>query len=150
MKYLVKKNIPLILGIKKGDIIDSNDKMYSILDLRDTSFFEAYIETSLVVGDHIICSEFDFQSKDLCEIISENGNNFTVKNLKNGKSFSIKKKSKYKIPTYFWFINSNGELQSDYEERPRINKLGLEFKKKIGNYFSNKEDCQKHKEKLLK
>lgn len=44
--------------------------------------------------------------------------------------------------TYFWFINSNGEIQKDYVERKKISVDGLIYKRKSGNYFESIEEAR--------
>lgn len=59
--------------------------------------------------------------------------------------------SRIKIIKRFYFINSSGDVQSDYEERIKLGGLrGLDFKKLTGNYFLTKEEANKALDEIVK
>ena len=146
MKYLVKKPIPLITGLLNcGDIINSEDPKYKSISFANQDFFEIYYEPIYYIGQEIIYNQHLCKVK---EIISNKRYDIMEEGSEN--HYTITDKSKVTIPKRFWFINSNGIISSDIEERKKINKAGLEFKKLIGNYFPNEDMARKYKENLLK
>lgn len=145
MRYIVKKQIPIAGGLKKGYVIDSSHAIYSNLDFSDKEFFEPYPEQLYEINQEVV---YDGIRYKVINIIN-NGINYVIRN-DNGIQTTINNKTKILIPTNFWFINSNGQIQSDYEERKGINKDGLKFKKLTGNYFVTFELAQYFRDKLLK
>lgn len=50
------------------------------------------------------------------------------------------------IPEKYYFLSSKGIVQDDYTYR---DEQAEHWRKITGNYFLNKEDCQKYREKLI-
>lgn len=150
MKYTVKKNIPLLSGtLKKGDTIESTDANYQTLNFKDTDFFEIYHPPIYTKGQLLLYKPIGDNHFSLFTVSVVSGNkSYEIKNVNNDK-YTINEKTIVKIPTIFWFINSNGIVSSDFDERYGIDKNGLEYKKHTGNYFASKEICEKHKQALL-
>lgn len=145
MKYLVKKTIPLIDSpLKSGDIIDTMDHKYALLNFNDSNFFEKYHDPKYIVGQKLIymrmlCTVKRIITPTTFEILHEGA----------GKRYTISDKAKTTNVTEFWFINSNGKICPDYEERSGILLTGLRYKKRTGNYFLSKEEAKTHLDKLL-
>ena len=73
---------------------------------------------------------------------------FRIKGVDNGICITIKHDTKLRQPTRFWFINSNGKIINDYEERAKVNNSGLAHKKITGNYFKSMDDARIHLSKV--
>jgi hypothetical protein len=152
IRYVLKKDIPFRINkLKKGDIIDQNYSQIGLLDLSDTNYFEVYFEPIYQVGEQLLYKKNRYTGFELYDVITGfNGKQYRIKNVKTGQIEEITDKTVgVKKLTKFWFINSNGQICSDYEERRDINKEGLEYKKKIGNYFSSLEIAREYKNALL-
>ena len=151
MKYTVKKNIPLKGGaLKKGDTIDDSDSKYWSLDFNDKDFFEIYQDPIYKKGQPLLYKPIGDRHFSLFTVTTVFGNKtYEIKN-DHHDVHTITEKTVVKIPTIFWFINSNGIVSSDFEERYGINKDGLDYKKRSGNYFATKEICELYKQTLLK
>jgi len=149
IKYIVKKDIPFKpTPLKKGDVIDSSFEFIKYLDLSDNDFFMRYIEPIYTLGEELLYTEFN--KTEVYNVTSVSGDGkYTIRN-GSGKLVNITDKTKnVKPPKRFWFINSNGIISQDFEERKNINFLGLEYKKITGNYFLTQEDAISHKKYLI-
>lgn len=144
-RYLVKKTIPLNPPLKAGDVVDASHPFYKTLDFKDSNFFEIYSEPMYYVGQTLI------YNNKLCVVnLVVNSKLYEVKNVNDGYKYRITDKTKTTSPTFFWFLNSDGKLIEDYEERETMNRTGLSFKKRVGNYHLTKEDAEKYRDYLLK
>lgn len=147
--YIVKKTIPLSpFPLKKGDKIDKTHPLFSMLDVSDSNYFDLYIEPKYQIGQELLYSKDKFVV--LLYIVSKINNGSYVLSRQGSSDVTITDKTpNVRIPTRFWFVNSNGKVCTDYDERKGIDKEGLIFKKKSGNYFDNIDDARKHRDFLI-
>lgn len=149
MKYVVKKSIPLAIPLKKGDVIDSKDVKYNFLDFKDVNFFERYSEPLYKEGDELLIKLSSYHREKLFKITKVLYNK-QYEVYDGSTHIVISEKTKVRKPTNFWFINSNGKICPDYEERFGIDKEGLDFKKQTGNYFKTIEEARIYRDSLIK
>lgn len=139
MKYLVVKSLPII-GFEKGKVVDS--ELVTGVDFSNTEYFEPYVESKFKVDELVVYHGI------LCKVIkflpgkSKSFNNYDLKDVNSGMRYQSAPECNLSTPTLFWFINSDGVICRDFEERGRINKAGLAWKKKIGNYFKSLQAVQ--------
>lgn len=144
MKYLVKKPIPLISGLlNKNDIIDGNDPKYKNLSFDNSDFFEVYSDPIYQIDQEVIYNERLCKVKNIIsskryDIIEEG----------TGTRYTITDKTKVSIPKRFWFINSNGIVCTDCEERSGIKKEGLNYKKITKNYYLTEDLAKEARRKI--
>jgi len=145
MKYVAKQSIPLKnKTFKKGDIIESESTEGKYLDLTNINFFSEWKEPKYKVNDEVIILG------EIYRIIEVSVDGNYMYKTTNGKIVSFNDNTKnIKTPTKFFFINSNGTIVPDYEERKSLKKDGLDYKKKTGNYFHTKKEAQIWKDNLL-
>lgn len=150
MKYLVKKEIPLTMGILKvGDVIDGNDIKYNMLDFSNTNFFQKLGSPKYCEGQPLLYKDCLYFVTKIHPSVTKLGHIYTIKSSNNINITTIDDKTKIIIPTIFWFINSNGVICSDYEERKNISLNGIRFKKIAGNYFKALEDAKNKLNSIL-
>lgn len=150
MKYLVKKEIPLLTGtINVGEIINSDDLMYKTLDFSNTNFFEKLANPIYCVDQPLLYKDCLYFVTKVDRPVGKLGYTYTIKSSNNINVTTINDKTKIIIPTIFWFINSNGVICSDYEERKNISLNGIRFKKIAGNYFKTLEDAKNKLNSIL-
>lgn len=145
-KYVVMKDIPLIPNpLKKGDVITPALGGYEHLNVKDEKFFKPYQEPLYKMDEQLIIKNGSTIYK-VTQVfntgrytISDGLCNFTI----TDKTSNVRKVKS------FWFINSNGIISPDCEERKGMNKEGLAYKKATGNYFSTKEEAILAKKQLL-
>ena len=133
MLYILKKLIPNV-NLKIGDILDSTDGKYSILDFTTDTYFELYKLPKYDSDKYVLYKKqlyktISYHPIDKMYVIKDNTCTLTVKENQLQKA------------TVFYFIDSNGTVQMDYLERKSINIDGIKYKKSTGNYFFNKEDA---------
>ena len=146
--YCKKKDIPFKpKPLKKGDVIDSSFEQIKYLDLTDKNFFELYKEPIYTIGEELLYTEFS--RTEIYIVISAYGDGkYTIRNDKGALVYITDKTKNVKKPKRFWFVNSNGIISQDFEERKKIDKAGLEYKKAIGNYFLTQNDASLYKDYL--
>jgi hypothetical protein len=151
-KYLVKKEIPLKTPLKKGDVFDNTHPFFKLLDVNDSNFFEVYYEPIYKINEKLLFRGKRDVSPQLYYIYSiVNPKSYTIKHVSDGRVETITDKTlNVKKPTFFWFVNSDGKLCEDYEERPSLSLVGLNFKRRIGNYHLKKVDAERYRDDLLK
>jgi len=150
-RYLVKKNLPFKENpLIKGDVIDSNNPCFNIIDIYDSEYFMLIVDGRLNTDDEILYKVNKYDKFEFYIVVQDYYNGqYKIQNVKNKTFLTITDRSKFiELPTKFWFINSNGAICEDYEERDGINKQGLKFKKSTGNYFSDKKIAELRRECL--
>lgn len=133
MLYILKKLIPNV-NLKIGDIVDSTDVKYSILDFTTNTHLELYKSPKYdndkyVLYKNQLYKTISYHPIDKTYVIKDNTCTLTVKENQLQKA------------RVFYFIDSNGIVQMDYLERKSINIDGIKYKKATGNYFFNKENA---------
>jgi len=153
MKYIAKKSIPLFkTPIKNGDIVDSDNQEYSSINFLDTSFFQLFKETPYNKNDKVLVKSGVLHKKvELCIVVKVDQLKglYEVRTINNNVINVVKERDIIGVPTYFYFINSNGRICNEYEERSGIDKDGLLFKKKSGNYFLDIDSARSHRALIL-
>ena len=151
-RFLVKKNLPFKENpLIKGDVIDSNNPCLKFIDVENAEYFERIAVGKFNKGDEILYKTNNYDKFEFYVIVQDFMNSqYRIQNVKTHLFSTITDKTKFVvIPTKFWFVNSNGSICTDFEERDGINVQGLRFKKQIGNYFLTKEEADKNKMKLI-
>lgn len=147
MKYKLVKNIPFNVDGKElmvGDIIDASDKKYEAFNFLNKNLFEPFYESKYEYGQKLI-----YDDKFYLVIGCDAAKQIYTIQCNNTIPIKITDKTKVTIPTPFWFVDSNGRIQQDYLERPKLDKDGLKFKKDIGNFFLTNEDVSRYRRELL-
>jgi len=150
-RYLVKKNLPLKENpLIKGDIVDSNNPCFTIIDIENTEYFDLVVEGRFDKDDEILYKVNKYDKLEFYIVIQNFHNGqYRIQNVKSKAFMTITDRSKYaEFPTKFWFINSNGAICTDFEERDNISIQGLKFKKQTGNYFLTNEEAKLRRECL--
>lgn len=145
-KYVVMKDIPLVpRPLKRGDVITPALGGYEHLNLKDEKFFKKFQEPLYKKDDQLIIRNGSTIYKVL-EV--SNTGRYTISDGFCSMTITDKTSGVRRVKS-FWFINSNGIISPDCEERKGINKEGLEYKKATGNYFNSKEEAVLAKQQLL-
>lgn len=151
--YIVIAPLP-IKSVKVGSIIEVTTENLNIINFSDTKFFKKYIKPLYDKGQKVYISK----NKQVHYILNEPTLNakgewvYTVSEspYPNNVRFSSSKyevtEKNIKPSCSFWFINSNGIICEDFENRPGLNKEGLHWKKSSGNFFPTKAAAQAHKD----
>lgn len=151
--YLVISPLPFKI-FKVGQTIEATDELVKFIDFSDTKFFRKSTKALYNKGQKVYVTK----SSQLHYIINEPSLNakgewfYTVSESPTVTRYSTQKQvaeKDIKLPGVFWFINSNGLVCEDFENRPKIDKEGLEWKKISGNFFVTKEAAHAHKVKIV-
>jgi len=132
--------IPFI-GFKVGEIIEIEPGLSRIINFFDPKFFKPYFDPIYKVGEAVIYKGSVRYVKSRKESVS--GFIYVLNDIpKLTSRFSeTAKETELKPAKMFWFINSNGIVTPDYENRKGINHDGLKWKKQTGNYYKTKEEA---------
>ena len=151
--YLVISPLPFKI-FKVGQTVEATEELSKFIDFSDTKFFRKSTKPLYSKGQKIYVAKHSH----MYYILEEPSLNATGEWVyRYGESLRISrfsqsciiKEKDIKLPGQFWFINSNGVVCEDFENRPKIDKEGLEWKKLSGNFFLSKEDAQNHKIKIV-
>ena len=143
-RYEVLMDIPLIgmSSLRKGEVIDSTNSVFSILD-KNGPFFTEVVPPKFSKGDKVIIR--GSRSKELLVVVEtvrlKDSFEYKVIGNNTGNKLTLKEKE-LTYPTIFWFVNSSGKIISDFEERIGIDARDLEFKKMVSNYYKTSEDAR--------
>lgn len=143
-RYEVLMDIPLVgmPSLKRGEIVDSANSVFSVLD-KNGPFFSEIKPPKFSKGDRVVvlggrCSELFI----VLEVVTVK-DSFEYKVIGNNTKNKLTVKEKQlKLPTIFWFINSSGKIVPDFEERSGIDAAGLKFKKMVFNYYETIEEAR--------
>ncbi|WP_144039572.1 hypothetical protein KSU03_12210 [Fusobacterium polymorphum] len=117
------------------------------LQMKDNEFFiEANTKLMLKVGyqidEYIICTEANYKGIGEYELIT----NVEKKHIENfinlvNQKYGIPKRWRAQAGNLFYYITSDGDIESDYEDFSDENMDMYN----LGNYFQTKEEAQKVK-----
>ena len=151
--YLVISPLPFKI-FKVGQTVEATEELSKFIDFSDTKFFRKSTKPLYSKGQkiyvakrsqiHYILEEPSLTAKG--EWLYRIDESPKVSRFSQG--YTVNEKD-IKLPGQFWFINSNGVVCEEFENRPKIDKEGLEWKKLSGNFFTSKEDAQNHKIKIV-
>jgi len=151
MRYTLLQNVPGIT-IGFGSVVESSN--YPWVDFSNQFYFEPYKEPFVCNYkryENVLFDEKLYQIKYI-NLDTKHMTMYQVGN--NRKSIILPIESpQIKKLTLFYFVNSEGDINSDYLERKKLRLAGVEYKKEHGNYFETKEeaklalDCKKYPSK---
>lgn len=145
MKYVVLETIP-VKGCIKGAVVESTD--YKGVDFSDTKFFELqsfgkYPDRTQVVYNGLLCEVLGSKQNALKTRV------YKLQNVFQSGRFDNVAEASLTAPTFFHFINSDGQVCRDFEERLTLKKASLEWRKASGNYFETSADANEMKKAIL-
>jgi hypothetical protein len=81
-------------------------------------------------------------------VLRGGGYRYTVR-FENGKQFTDMTESELKTATIYYFINSEGVVCRDFEERSNLTRQALEWRRITGNYFASSDIANECKQSIL-
>ena len=155
MKYLIIKSLPFA-GFEEGAVIDATGGwLYLNVDFTNTEYFKPVIESNYIVGQELVLSTCKGSFLVKVESIT-NGDEavnhlipyYSVKQVNGINRLNPVREERLSLPKWFWFINSDGEVCCDYEQRKGISQKGLAWKQMVDNYYTSEENAKSAKELL--
>jgi len=134
MLYKLIKQIPNIGDV--NDILDSD--YWKWINFSEKSYFIEYVKPLYPIGTHLIFNRIHYKVID----VNESTMLMTLRPVSSyggDKLIPVDTIKDIKVINFFWFINSSGAIQCDYEERANISKYSIAYKKKTNNFFLTKE-----------
>lgn len=141
MKYTIKKAIPVNGLNRVNEIVESSD--FPTVNFQNTEYFEPYTQSK-----YNVC-EFVVYLGTLYEVKNVNSGIYQIKDANGCQVLNRIKEVNLQKPNFYWFINSDGVICRDFEQRRAINKTGLNWKKTAGNYFTSLTEATAAKESII-
>ena len=137
MKYEVIKALPFSGFNLVGQIKESS--LSPEVVFTNTEYFKPVIERKYNVGTTLVYKGALVQLDKYTSTLR-----VEVHYIGHGVPFLVNE-SELSVPTFFWFINSNGQCTRDFTERKGLNPEGMKWKTLTGNYFKSLEDAHEGK-----